>query len=127
MFCKPILVVEDDEGIRSQVIEALTMEGHTVLEAADGQQALDILHALPDDELPGCIILDLMMPVLDGKAFIEEIDARHSERLGGIHVIVATAKGSPINPETLSRAVERIQKPFDLDQLYAAVARHCGR
>lgn len=126
MFCKPILVVEDDADIRGHVVEALEMEGHTVHEASNGQEALDILCCLPDEKLPGCIILDLMMPLMDGKQFMETIESKYKDRFGKIHLIVATATGSPMHPQIFQSAVERIQKPFELDELYKAVASHCG-
>ncbi len=127
MSCKSILVVEDDEDIRMQVVQALEVEGYSVLEAGNGLEALNLLKSLKSDELPGCMILDLMMPEMDGKALMETIDRQYKAEFGGINVLVATAKGSPVNPANIPQAVERIQKPFELDELYGAVEKHCGK
>lgn len=126
MSCKSILVVEDDDDIRLQVTAALEAEGYTVATAENGRAALDYLLTLPDEELPGCIILDLMMPEMSGNKLMETIEAFHAP-LRGIKVLVATAKGSAGNPASVPQAVERLQKPFDLDELYRAVEKHCGK
>lgn len=127
MSCKSIMVVEDDEDIRKQVNQALRAEGYKVLMAPNGQVALDQLLGLSSDEVPGCMILDLMMPEMDGPTLIKTIEGKYSERFSGMKIIVATAKGSPINPESIPGAIERIQKPFDLDELYATIEKHCGK
>ena len=127
MKCKQILVVEDDEDIRIQVTQALKFEGYEVLTATNGKQALDILLNLPSEEMPGCMILDLMMPEMDGKTLIETIQKNYLKRFEDVKIIIATAKGSPVNPDSVPGAVERIQKPFDLDELYRLVEEHCGR
>lgn len=127
MSCKKVLIVEDDEDIRIQVERALTVEGYEVLIAENGKGALDILLNLPADNLPGCMILDLMMPVMNGITLLEKIESDYKERFAPVKILVATAKGSPINPTAVPGAVERIQKPFDLDELYRVVEEHCGR
>lgn len=128
MNCKGILVVEDDVDIRKQLVRALKDEGYTTVHVAgNGVEAFKILENLSDDEIPGCIILDLMMPEMDGIVFMDTIEKLHKDRYGKIKIIVATAKGSPINPEKIPNAVERIQKPFDLDELYRVVEIHCGK
>ena len=124
--CKKILIVEDDEDIRVQVVAALEDEGYTTMVAENGQVALDLLLSLSDDELPGCMILDIMMPVMDGQKLLEIIDREHP-RLRAVKALVATAKGSPVNPEKIPHAVQRIQKPFRLDELFGAVEEHCGK
>lgn len=125
--CKQILIVEDDEDIRNQVAQALEAEGYRILTAENGRRALDILLELPTEELPGCMILDLMMPIMDGKTLLDIINRDYKERFGGINVLIATAKGSPVNPTSVPDVVEKLQKPFDLDELYQMVEKHCGK
>lgn len=127
MDCKQIMIVEDDEDIRNQVLQALQFEGYQVIPAANGKRALEILLSLPTDDIPGCMILDLMMPEMDGATLIKTIEQNYSDRFSGMKIIIATAKGSPVNPTSIPGAIERIQKPFDLDELYSAVEKHCGK
>lgn len=56
---KAILVVEDDNDIRKNTVEALELEDYKVLQAENGQVALDLLKGLPKAEIPSCILLDL--------------------------------------------------------------------
>lgn len=125
MSCKSILVVEDDEDIRRQVVQALELEDYEVHQASNGQEALNYLLSLPESQNPMCMILDLMMPIMDGKTLMQEIHDKHKSRLGSIPIIVATAKASPVETN-LPYAVERVQKPFNLDELYRVVKEHCG-
>lgn len=124
MSCKPILIVEDDEDIRNQIVQ---VEGYEVMTAENGKLALKLLTSLNPGGLPGCMILDLMMPEMDGKTLMDVITRDHHARWGGIHVVIATAKGSPTIPESVPNAIQRIQKPFDLDELYSVVEKHCGK
>lgn len=128
MSCKGILIIEDDTDIKKHVVQALKDEGYTkILVAGNGVEAFNILNTLDHEDLPGCMILDLMMPEMDGITFMNTINHLYKNRYGHIKIVVATAKGSPINPEKIPHAVERIQKPFDLDELYRVVELHCGK
>jgi PAS domain S-box-containing protein len=92
---RPVLVVEDDPSVREIIRRALSQEGLKVLEAANGIEALARLAENP----PSLILLDLMMPELDGFGFIEEL--RRSEEWNKIPVVVLTAKD--ISSEDRSR------------------------
>ena len=81
-----VLVVDDEEGIRSFISEALTSEGHAVTEAGDGQEALRLLAA----HTFHLMITDLRMPRLDGMALLRRVRAERPE----MEVIVLTAHGS---------------------------------
>ncbi len=127
MNCKQILIVEDDDDIREQVAQALKAEGYKVVTVENGRLALDFLLDLAPDNLPGCMILDLMMPEMDGVTLLDTIEKNYKERFAEIKVLIATAKGSPINPDAVPGSIERIQKPFELDELYRMVEEHCGK
>ncbi|MDA8063846.1 MAG: response regulator, partial [Actinomycetota bacterium] len=86
---KEILVVDDDAGIGRALVEVLRDEGYRVTLAENGHRALQIL-ALRRDDPPSLILLDLMMPVMDGGAFVAEL--RKVDRWRDIPVIVVTAK-----------------------------------
>ena len=83
---RPVLVVEDDASVREIVRRALSLEGLKVVEAANGIEALARLAESP----PSLILLDLMMPELDGFGFIDEL--RRSDEWAKIPVVVLTAK-----------------------------------
>ena len=117
MSAERILIVDDDESIRQIVRLCLADEGFDVREAANGQAALDALaHFAPD-----LILLDLRMPVMDGWEF-----SRRYAELPGEHVPVI-AFVAALNAEqecAMLRAASIVTKPFDLDDLLAAVRRH---
>lgn len=89
MSPRSILIVDDDEEIREALSDALIFEGWDVAVARDGQDAVNWLRA--QTATPWLIILDLMMPVMDGKTFL---DLRAQDALLATYpVIVLTAGG----------------------------------
>jgi CheY-like chemotaxis protein len=121
---KFILIVDDDEDIRETLRDALTFEGYEAVTTNNGAEALKYLQQ--STILPGLIILDLMMPVMDGSKFIEVINAEYKETLAKIPLILATAKGSHTNVSNSELAHERIKKPIELDDLYSIVNKYCS-
>lgn len=121
-----IMIVEDDNDIRKHLREALELEDYEIIEALNGKQGLLRLENLSDEELPKCIILDLMMPEMNGIEFLNQLNAHKREGFKEIKVIVATARGSADNYEELPFAIDRIQKPMDLDVLYDTLKKHCS-
>jgi CheY-like chemotaxis protein len=116
-----VLVVDDDAVIRSTVAELLLDEGYAVDQAADGAEALQLVYR----SVPDAIVLDLMMPVLDGWAFVERCRSVPAARDVPIVVMSAT-HGLHESAERLHamgvRAV--VAKPFDVDALIAIVQRY---
>ena len=107
----PILVVDDDDDIRDALVGLLRDAGLNVVEAADGRQALEMAHSTS----PRLILLDLMMPVMDGLTFLREREK--SEVIAGIPVVVITASGRSAVPG----AHGVLHKPFSVDELLDAV------
>ena len=110
-----VLVVDDDADIREALEMLLLDEGYRVRTAADGAQAVAMMHA----ERPCFVILDLMMPVMDGW----EVAGRMHEdpRLGEIPVCVVTA-----TPEWAPTDCVRVMpKPIDVQALLDTVHTHC--
>jgi CheY-like chemotaxis protein len=106
---EPLLLVEDDDDIRQELRELLEEEGFFVVEAHNGQEALD---ALERGLRPTLVVLDMMMPVMDGWEFLERI--RSDAWSADLPVLLATAvydKGS------LPRGVSVLQKPYNIDTL----------
>jgi CheY-like chemotaxis protein len=116
---KRVLLVDDDPDIRESLAELLEYEGYAVVRAANGAQALARLRQPP---LPCVILLDLMMPVMDGFEF-REVQKRTPE-LADIPVVVITAGG---RVDRASIDVEEcLAKPLQMPRLLAALARHCS-
>ena len=116
-----VLVVDDDPGLRAVMSDLLTIEGYTVATADNGAAALEqVRRARPD-----LILLDLMMPVMDGWTFARQCLA---DPVGqGVPIVVVSAsRGTKAVLQDLAdtdvRAV--IDKPFDVDELLALVAAH---
>jgi CheY-like chemotaxis protein len=114
-----VFVIEDDVDTRDMLKRFLELEGFQVEMAANGQQALERLHA---GMQPCVILLDLMMPVMDGWQFRQQ-QARDRE-LAEIPVIVVSAAGR--NRMTDIDADAYLTKPVDLDQLLDRVNQYCA-
>jgi len=113
-----VLVVEDDADIRESLVEALLIEGFDVLQAANGAEALRVLSQVP---APGIVLLDLMMPVMDGWQFLAARRADPALAQVPVAVVSAVGGGSP------DEIVAALRKPVDLDRLVALVAEYCAR
>ena len=119
---KPVLVVEDDTDIREALVGILRDEGFTADGVGNGAEALARLRgpAAP----PALILLDLMMPVMNGWQFRAE--QQQDDALKSIPVVVISAD-SGVKQKAESLAVNGyLKKPVDLDQLLEIVARYCG-
>jgi CheY-like chemotaxis protein len=116
-----ILVVEDDHDIRVSVRNVLEDEGYTVLTVTNGRSALDMLEReAAVGDTPCLIILDLMLPVMDGWHFADEL--RQDPQLGQIPIVIMSAYDSPPPPRG---AVAFVKKPIDTEALLQAIERHC--
>lgn len=113
---KGVLVVEDDNVIRESLREVLTEEGYTVATAQHGKEALTRLTELR----PKVILLDLMMPVMDGWQVLEAL--QQDAALASIPVVVVSASREP---RPLSGATAILRKPINLPALLEQVERHC--
>src|ERR1700679_2088809 len=84
---KTILIVEDDQGIRETLVEILDSEGYIVLSASNGLEALQVLRSTAVK--PDLILLDLMMPVMDGLSF--KAQSSQDPSLAKIPVVIMSA------------------------------------
>ncbi|HEX8997492.1 MAG TPA: response regulator [Ktedonobacterales bacterium] len=118
-----ILLVDDDQDIRTTLRVALEEEGYEVEEAEDGLEALDLLrHSLQ----PLVVILDLRMPRLTGDALLRRVDRK--EHLPAQHTYVLVTANRELLSSVSLRLLQRmdvpvIAKPFDLDDLLDHVAQ----
>ena len=115
-----ILVVEDDAGAREALSDILQEEGFDVSQAANGREALDQLEG---GMRPCVILLDLVMPVMDGWEFRERQLRQAS--LAPIPVVVLTATAGE-GPEAVPER-DVLRKPVDFEALLARVESHCPR
>jgi CheY-like chemotaxis protein len=112
---RPVLIVDDDHDIREAMHEALCAEGYPVAVAHNGQEALELLRRQGP---PSLILVDLMMPVMDGQTFVQCL--RQDPVHHTVPVFLVTASGRAAMPGTQGV----LGKPFDLDALLALVAAH---
>ena len=115
-----ILVVEDDQALRTALTETLSLSGYHCTHAENGKQALVHIEDLLMKESLDLVITDNHMPVMDGETLLRHIQKKHPE----IPVIMATAYGSidgAVNAMQLG-AVDYLQKPFDVKTLLEKVA-----
>lgn len=110
---KTVLVVEDFEDNRFMMRRLLEMSGYRVVEAVNGQQAVERAR----DERPDVILMDLSLPVLDGLAATRRI--REEDGLGKVPIIAVSAHDSAdFHAEALAAGCnEYVTKPIDFDQL----------
>ena len=119
-----ILLVDDERDVVTLIKFMLEKDGHTVIAAYDGAEALAKAGIEPRDETavtPDLVILDVMMPVMDGYAVCARL--QEDARTKAVPVLVLTAKGAvkdDFKPDC--RATEHLEKPFDPKTLRALVA-----
>jgi CheY-like chemotaxis protein len=112
-----VLIVEDDRDVRESMQMVLELEGHLVLTAANGAVGLEVLLARADEI--ALVLLDVLMPVLDGWGFLEA--RRLDERLRRVPTVVFSA-AHPSHPAS-AEATAFLSKPVGAEELLAAVAR----
>ena len=112
-----ILIVEDNPAIREVLKMGLELEGCEVTEAEDGRQALEKLRSMPT---PNLILLDLLMPGMNGYDFLDEIKKVALNPISSIPVVVISAV-SPIARERLSKAAAIVGKPVELETLMKTI------
>ncbi|HVR62918.1 MAG TPA: response regulator [Polyangia bacterium] len=113
-----ILVVEDDKNLRESLCEALELEGYVTVSVEHGQAALTYLAT---GARPCVILLDLMMPVMDGWTFRREM--MKDQALAAIPVVVMTA-ATPARAATIA-AEAILYKPLHMGQVVGVVQEHC--
>jgi CheY-like chemotaxis protein len=115
----PVLIVEDDPDLREMMAQMLSLEGFETATAANGQEALEYLHATPNPEV---ILLDLMMPIMDGWEFRRKQQA--DPALADVPVIVLSALDQP-RAAQVADAAAFLKKPLDFDRLLDLVRGYC--
>jgi CheY-like chemotaxis protein len=118
MSTHTILVVEDEDDSRQVLIQILELEGFKVVGACNGAEAIDYLRT---SDPPCLIILDLLMPVMNGRQFRAAV--LRVEDFARIPVVVVSALDSSAVADL--GAVRAFRKPLDIDALVKVVREHC--
>jgi len=113
-----VLVVEDEQDLREMLRDALELNGYAVVTAVDGQDALDKISGI---EHLCLVLLDLLMPVMNGWDFVEKF--RQRAELAAVPVVVHSSAPGP-TPAGVTRV---LQKPMIFDRLISVVREYCSR
>jgi CheY-like chemotaxis protein len=116
-----VLIVEDDSEIREALRDVVEQEGYPAIEAENGRVALDMLNAGKVPE-PCLILLDLMMPEMNGWEFMEM--RRKSDVIAAIPTVIVSAATGGTLPKG---ATKILRKPVDLEELIKIVGEYCGQ
>lgn len=113
-----VLVVDDYEEARAAIREHLESNGHHVMEARNGKEALDLLVSTPTPDI-AMIVLDLQMPIMDGWQFLRILGTY--VRLAAIPVLVVSGYAERLDRAAHGNVVGCLQPPYELDSLLAMV------
>src|SRR5581483_4028275 len=115
----PVLIVEDDADLREMMAQLLSLEGYISATVSNGREALEYLHN--GHERPEVILLDLMMPVMDGWEFRRKQQA--DPGLADVPVIILSALDQSRAADVDAQAF--LKKPLDFDRLLQLVRQYC--
>ncbi len=116
-ICKSIMVVEDDDDIRNVIVDLLESEGYLTQAASNGLEAVNLLKTT---ERPCLVLLDMMMPIMNGRQFLDFVSS--DIHLAPIPVVIVSAIADKTNTEG---SVAFMKKPIDIDVVLKMVAQYC--
>lgn len=122
---KPVMIIDDDADVRDVMTFALENDGYKVIPYQNAKEALEKITVTKDTQLPCLIIVDYLMPEIDGATFIKKIKSKFPGTYGEVPVALTSALGSLDPILKPSEKVFHLHKPMDLDDLLALVRRHC--
>jgi CheY-like chemotaxis protein len=120
LSCRSILVVDDDPDVRDAIASVLGDEGYGVTSVGNGREALEHLHRRTR---PSLILLDMMMPEMDGWLFRQEL--KKSPELSSIPIVILSAHGNVRDAALALGAADYLRKPLQLDSLLEIAERYC--
>jgi two-component system alkaline phosphatase synthesis response regulator PhoP len=118
-----ILVADDEEDVRELVTYRLTRSGYDVIDAADGEEAF----RLASEHVPDLMVLDVMMPRLDGYELTKRVRAEESLRSVPVILLTARSQETDVGRGFEVGADDYLKKPFNPDELVARVRAVLGR
>ncbi len=113
-----VLIVEDCEDLRELEASLLESSGYIVNCASNGKEALELLEKI---DRPCLVLLDLMMPVMNGHQFLNEV--KNNQKLAPIPILIVSAVA---DQKDTSGAVDFVKKPFDVNHLLGKVSQYCA-
>ncbi len=116
--CKSILVVEDDDDIRNAMVDLLESEGYNTESAINGKDALEKLRRI--NQKPCLVMLDMMMPIMNGREFLDEV--MKDSHLAPIPILIVSAIADKSNSKG---SVGFLKKPIDIDVVLKVVSQYC--
>ena len=119
---KPVLLVEDDTELRDALAEALADAGYLVSVASNGREGLD---KIKDDPQPGVVLLDLLMPVMNGWEFCDVMKGNPKTAQVPIVVMSGAVSHDPESPYFIG-AEDFIAKPINMSDLLAKLEKYLG-
>lgn len=115
----PVLIVDDDDELRDTLAEALSVEGYDVTVASNGREALDRLATnLKDNQLPSVVLLDLLMPVMNGWEFCAAVKGDPATAQIPIVGMSGAVSRDPESPYFIA-VDDFLAKPINLPELLA--------
>lgn len=122
---KKVFIIDDDQDVRDVLEYAISNEGYSVRTFENGEVALKALRDMSPQDYPGLLIVDYMMPVMDGITFIQEVISEASSPLATIPMAFCSAMGELKESTSIPQHVIRLQKPMELDDLLDMINTHC--
>jgi len=119
--CSNILIIEDDEAIRTSLSDVLISEGYKIYDAANGKIAFEVLETLTDSSL---LLLDLMMPAMNGYEFSSAIKKMPQYAKHPIVIMSASRDGEQYAKQ---EGYPFLKKPLDVEGLLELVAKFCSK
>ncbi|HXM15970.1 MAG TPA: response regulator [Candidatus Eremiobacteraceae bacterium] len=112
-----VMLIDDDQDVRTTMSELLATEGYSTLEAENGKEAIEVLKKAP--RLPNLVILDMAMPVLDGRGFLRF--RAQDPILREIPVLVVSASEPPVPREGIEMF---LRKPVEVSRLLEKIGQY---
>lgn len=123
---KPVYVIDDDLDVRDIIVYALESSGFDVTSFSNGEEAYKALIDCHKEKLPGLILVDYLMPVMDGVTFINTVQKSEKKEILDIVLAFSSAMG-PMDPVLNEiKGVIHLPKPMELEDLLKLAKKHCS-
>lgn len=123
---KKVYVIDDDLDVRDIIVFALENSGFSVTSFTNGEEAFQALLDSPTKDLPGLIIVDYLMPVMDGVTFINQVQNCNKKEIINITLALSSAMGQMDPAISNLKNVIHLPKPMELEDLLLVAKNHCS-